>query len=298
MWPYEYWRTNNTDSSTWDVNPHTQRSVPLNAISESQASQKGDWDHFSLLETKQNELNPATYEANTAKESSPEHSSDGMNDSIQRAINLLSDLQDLVSVALKIYSVVGEKDLTMNEGENNCEKTQATLAEENPDISKPVVMDEHQPREAKGNDQFPGITPDNTLSFNLNSHTNAFKSSEEQRTNSATEESNRKSKEIVAKDLTLKNTSFAGECEVPLAAEESETEQSSEGGNAKEDLDTLDHINKDTCINVEVRSEETLVKTKISLKVKGADDSKERQPTIIVESEKHTGDRYKNKTLK
>ena len=186
----------------------------------------------------------------------------------------------------------------MNEGENSCEKTQATLAEENPGISKPVVMDEHQAREAKGNDQFPGITPDNTLSFNLNSNTNAFKSSEEQRTNSATEESNRKSKEIVAKDLTLKNTSFAGECEVPLAAEESETEQSSEGGNAKEDLDTLNHINKDTCVNVEVRSEETLVKTKISLKVKGADDSKERQPTIIVESEKHTGDRYKNKTLK
>ena len=61
VWPYEYWRANNTDSSTWDFNPQTQRSVPLNATSESQASQKGDWDHFSLLETaetKQNELNP------------------------------------------------------------------------------------------------------------------------------------------------------------------------------------------------------------------------------------------------
>ena len=171
VWPYEYWRTNNTDSSTWDFNPQTQRSVPLNATSENQASQKGDWDHFSLLETKQNELNPATYEANTAKESSPEHSSDGM------------------------------------------------------------------------------------------------------------------------------NTSFAGECEVPLAAEESETEQSSEGGNAKEDLDTLDCINKDTCINEEVRSEETLVETKIPLKGKGVDDSKERQPTIV-ESEQDTGDRYMNKTLK
>ena len=297
VWPYEYWRTNNTDSSTWDFNPQTQRSVPLNATSENQASQKGDWDHFSLLETKQNELNPVTYEANTAKESSPEHSSDGMNDSIQRAINLLSDLQDLVSVALKIYSEAGEKDLTLNEGENSFEKTQATLAEGNPDISKPEVVDEHQQREAKGNDQFSGIMPDNTLSFNLNSNSNAFKGSQEQRTNSPTEESNRQSKEIVAKDLTLKNTSFAGECEVPLAAEESETEQSSEGGNTKEDLDTLDCINKDTCINEEVRSEETLVETKIPLKGKGADDSKERQPTIV-ESEQDTGDRYMNKTRK
>ena len=298
VWPYEYWRTNNTDSSTWDFNPQTQLSVPLNATSESQASQKGDWDHFSLLETKQNELNPVTYEANTEKEFTPEHSSEGVNDSIQRAINLLSDLQDLVSVAFKIYSEAGEKDLTVNEGKNSCEKTQVTLAEGNPDISKPEVVDDHQQREAKGNDQFPGITPDNTLSFNLNSNSNTFKSSEEQRTNSPTEESNRQSKEIVAKDLTLKNTSFAGECEVPLAAEESETEQSSEGGNAKEDLDTLDCINKDACINVEVRSEETLVETKIGLKRKGADDSKERQPTIIVESEQDTGDRYMNKTLK
>ena len=101
----EYWRTNNTDSSTWDVNPHTQRSVPLNAISESQASQNGDWDHFSLLQTKQNELNRVTYEANTGKESTLEHSSEGTNDAIQRAINLLSDLQDIVSVALIRFTV-------------------------------------------------------------------------------------------------------------------------------------------------------------------------------------------------
>ena len=33
-----------------------------------------------------------------------------MNDAIQRAVNVLSDLQDLVSVALKIYSEAGEKD--------------------------------------------------------------------------------------------------------------------------------------------------------------------------------------------
>ena len=217
------------DSSTRDFNPQTQRSVPLNATSESQAPQKGDWDHFSSLETKQNELNPVTDDANTEKESTPEPSLEEKNDSIQRAINLLSDLQDLASVVLKIYSEAGEKDLTVKEGE----KRQATLAEGNPDISKPEVMDEHQQRETKGNDQFPGITPDNTLSFNLNSNSNAFKGSEEQRTNSPTEESNRQSKEIVAKDLTLKNTSFAGECEVPLAAEESETEQSSEGGNVK-----------------------------------------------------------------
>ena len=300
VWPYKYWGTNYTDfdledSSTWNFNPQTQRSVPLNATSESQASQKGDWDHFCSLETKQNELNPPiTCDANTAKESSPEHSLEEMNDSIQRAINQLSDLQDLASVVLKIYSEAGEKDLTVKEGE----KRQATLTEGNPDISKPEVMDEHQQRETKENDQFPGITPDNTLSFNLNSNSKAFKGSEEQRSNSPTEESNRQSKEIVAKDLTLKNTSFAGECEVPLAAEESETEQSSEGGNAKEDLDTLDCINKDTCINEEVRSEETLVETKIGLKGKGgADDSKERQPTIV-ESEQDTADRYVNKTLK
>ena len=300
VWPYKYWGTNYTDfdledSSTWNFNPQTQRSVPLNATSESQASQKGDWDHFCSLETKQNELNPPiTCDANTAKESSPEHSLEEMNDSIQRAINQLSDLQDLASVVLKIYSEAGEKDLTVKEGE----KRQATLTEGNPDISKPEVMDEHQQRETKENDQFPGITPDNTLSFNLNSNGKAFKGSEEQRSNSPTEESNRQSKEIVAKDLTLKNTSFAGECEVPLAAEESETEQSSEGGNAKEDLDTLDCINKDTCINEEVRSEETLVETKIGLKGKGgADDSKERQPTIV-ESEQDTADRYVNKTLK
>ena len=300
VWPYKYWGTNYTDfdledSSTWNFNPQTQRSVPLNATSESQASQKGDWDHFCSLETKQNELNPPiTCDANTAKEPSPEHSLEEMNDSIQRAINQLSDLQDLASVVLKIYSEAGEKDLTVKEGE----KRQATLTEGNPDISKPEVMDEHQQRETKENDQFPGITPDNTLSFNLNSNSKAFKGSEEQRSNSPTEESNRQSKEIVAKDLTLKNTSFAGECEVPLAAEESETEQSSEGGNAKEDLDTLDCINKDTCINEEVRSEETLVETKIGLKGKGgADDSKERQPTIV-ESEQDTADRYVNKTLK
>ena len=300
VWPYKYWGTNYTDfdledSSTWNFNPQTQRSVPLNATSESQASQKGDWDHFCSLETKQNELNPPiTCDANTAKESSPEHSLEEMNDSIQRAINQLSDLQDLASVVLKIYSEAGEKDLTVKEGE----KRQATLTEGNPDISKPEVMDEHQQRETKENDQFPGITPDNTLSFNLNSNSKAFKGSEEQRSNSPTEESNRQSKEIVAKDLTLKNTSFAGECEGPLAAEESETEQSSEGGNAKEDLDTLDCINKDTCINEEVRSEETLVETKIGLKGKGgADDSKERQPTIV-ESEQDTADRYVNKTLK
>ena len=299
VWPYEYWVTNYTDSfdledsSTWDFNPQTQRSVSLNATSESQASQKGDWDHFSSLETKQNELNPVTYEANTAKESTPDHSSEGMNDATQRAINLLSDLQDLTSVVLKIYSEAGGKKLTVKEGR----KAQATLAEGNPDISKPEVMDEHQQREAKGNNQFPGITPDNTLSVNLNSNSNAFKGSEEQSTDSPTEESNRQSKEIVAKELTLKNTSLAGECEVPLATEESDAEQSSEGGNAQEDLDTLDCINKDTCINVEVRSEETLVETKIGLKKIGADDSKERQPTIV-ESEQDTGDRYMNKTLK
>ena len=299
VWPYKYWGTNYTDfdledSSTWNFNPQTQRSVPLNATSESQASQKGDWDHFCSLETKQNELNPPiTCDANTAKESSPEHSLEEMNDSIQRAINQLSDLQDLASVVLKIYSEAGEKDLTVKEGE----KRQATLTEGNPDISKPEVMDEHQQRETKENDQFPGITPDNTLSFDLNSNSKAFKGSEEQRSNSPTEESNRQSKEIVAKDLTLKNTAFAGECEVPLAAEESETEQSSEGVNAKEDLDTLDCVNKDTCINEEVRSEETLVETKIPLKGKGADDSKERQPTIV-ESEQDTEDRYVNKTLK
>ncbi|PFX28243.1 hypothetical protein AWC38_SpisGene7052 [Stylophora pistillata] len=300
VWPYEYWRTNYTDfddleaSSTRDFNPQTRRRVPLNVTSESQASQKGDWDHFSLPETRQNEVNPVTYEANTAKaESTAEHSSEGMNNAIQRAINVLSDLQDLTSVFLKIYSEAGEKDLTVKEGE----KTQVTLAEGNPDISKPEVMDEHQQRElAKGNDQFPGITPDNTLSFNLKSNSNTFEGSEEQRTNSPTEESNTQSKEIVAKDLTLKNTSFPGECEVPLAEEESETEQSSEGGDTKEDLGTLDCLNKDTCINVEMRSEETLVETKIGLKGKRADDSKERQPTIV-ESEQDTRDRYINKTL-
>ena len=107
----------------------------------------------------------------------------------------------------------------MNEGENSCEKTQTTLAEGNPDISKPEVMDEHQQREAKGDDQFPGITPDNTLSFNLNSNSNAFKGSEEQRTNSPTEESKRQSKEIVAKDLTLKNTSSLGSVKFCLQQE-------------------------------------------------------------------------------
>lgn len=142
VWPYVMWHVNclNYADSSSEFNRQTRHRVPLSYTRESnQPDQMSNRDHSSSIDTTIDSCeSKLVCKANPEKESMPnteaiDHkpirplSMDDMTDLLQRSINMLSDLQDLLSIGVEKYF---SKDTGKNETDSMIaedKQTQRTL---------------------------------------------------------------------------------------------------------------------------------------------------------------------------
>ena len=264
VWPYEMWCTNYVDSS-WDFNPQTRHCVSLSRTSENQASQKANWGDCFSLDTAGNACESplaSACEADTSKESNTANaqSLDDMADIMQRAINMLSDLQNLLSVGMEKFGDIYKSASTIKEDE----QTQATLAN-----SDTTLMDASKPTIETVKGQTNSKVDENQVSYDGDVGT----------------------QQSTPLDFDM-GSNRKMECEVALTSETFETEESSGSNHVQNVCDEFD-CKEDTRGN---RSE-GIMETKSTGKRTETDECKEGQMEIK-ESEQNTGDRCLDKAPK
>ena len=154
VWPYEMWLVNYLDSPS-EFNRQTRHGVPVSCTSESnQTDQMSNPDHSSssdatidscesrlFLEAASKESKPHT-EAIPATESAEPLAIEVVTDFLQRSINMLSDLQDLLSISVEKYPP--SSDSGRNETDSTtAEETQTILQEKNESSKRDTVVEEN-----------------------------------------------------------------------------------------------------------------------------------------------------------
>ena len=155
VWPYEMWLVNYLDSPS-EFNRQTRHGVPVRCTSESNLpDQMPNPDHNSssdatidscesrlFREAAVKESKPLYMEATAATESPEPLAMEVVTDFLQRSINMLSDLQDLLSISAEKY--LPASDSGRNETDSTtAEETQTILQELNERSKRDTVVEEN-----------------------------------------------------------------------------------------------------------------------------------------------------------
>ena len=148
VWPYEMWLVNYLDSPS-EFNRQTRHGAPFSCTSENnQPDQMSNPDHSSSLEATNDSCESRSIREVVDKDSLPHmeaiaateplKATEVMTDFLQRSINMLTDLQDLLSIGGEKYS------LTSDSGGN---ETDSTTAEDTQILTSLTEMDENSKRD-------------------------------------------------------------------------------------------------------------------------------------------------------
>lgn len=295
VWPYEMWRVNYLDSPS-EFSRQTRHGVPLSCTSENnQPDQLSNPDHSSSLEATNDLCESRLFREVPDKDSmhhmeaiaasEPLKAVEVMTDFLQRSINMLTDLQDLVSIGVEKYS------LSIDSGGN---ETDSTTAEDTQIITSLTEMDENSKRDTvvEKNLQLPQLPYTDDKSTPCDSDVGLTNSSEK-----VTPVSHTKvfGEESTGKELSLKSIQKSAECEV-LRPRVPETGLSCESDHAVATVFDALGPKEDTTHSTIVRAEETM-ETKSDKNRIGIVKCKESH-TKIEESEEDIGDMNMDKAPK
>ena len=286
VWPYEMWRVNYVDSPS-EFNRQTRHGVPFSCTSENnQPDQMSSADHSSSLDVTIDSCESRLFREAVDEESMPHMEEiaateplgmEVMTDILQRSINMLSDLQDLLSICGEKYSP------TSDSGRN---ETDSTTAEETQRILIQQEMDENSKRDTvvEENLQLP-YTDDKSTPFEFD--VGLKKSSENVTPVNQNKVYSEENIEKESNELSLKSIQKSDECEV-LRPRAPETGPSCESDHAVSStvFDAFG-LKGDTTYSTTVKAQETM-ETKSDEKSSGTVKRKESQ-TKIEESEEDMG---------
>lgn len=284
VWPYEMWLVNYLDSPS-EFNRQTRHGVPFNCTSENnQPDQMSNPDHTSSLNATTDSCESRLFREAADKESMPHMEATAaaeplamevMTDFLQRSINMLSDLQDLLSLSVEKYSP------TSDSGRN---ETDSTTAEETQRILQ--EMDENSKRDTvvEENLQLP-YTDDKSTPFDFD--VGLKKSLEKVTPVSQNKVYSEENIEKESKEPSMKSIQKSAECEV-LRPRAPETGPSCESDHAVSTVFEAFGLKEDaTYTSTMVGAQETM-ETKSDEKRTGTVKCKESQ-TKIEESEEDMG---------
>lgn len=278
VWPYEMWLVNYLDSPS-EFNRQTRHGVPFSCTSENNQP-----DHTSSLNATTDSCESRLFREAADKESMPHMEATAaaeplamevMTDFLQRSINMLSDLQDLLSLSVEKYSP------TSDSGRN---ETDSTSAEETQRILQ--EMDENSKRDTvvEENLHLP-YTDDKSTPFDFD--VGLKKSLEKVTPVSQNKVYIEENIEKESKEPIMKSIQKSAECEV-LRPRALETGPSCESDHAVSTVFEAFGLKEDaTYTSTMVRAQETM-ETKSDKKRTGTVKCKESQ-TKIEESEEDMG---------
>lgn len=278
VWPYEMWLTNYVDSPS-EFNRPTRYGLPLSCSSEnSQPDHKSNRDQSSSLDTTVDSCESKSVCEESMGHTSPHTkaiasteplSAEGITDLLQRSVNMLSDLQQLLSIGTEKYF---PSDNGRNETDSaEREQTQTTLQKNS--LQK---MGDYSKLKAVGEEDLQLPCTDDK-SFSLGFDVGLNKSSEK-----VAPVYNKENLEIETKAPNLKSIPTSVKCEDVVGAPDpgpnfqSVSVVSTVGDAA---FDHKDKDKEDTTDSTRMRSEETM-KTKLDENSTGIVGSKGNQFNI------------------
>jgi len=283
VWPYEMWQVNYLDSPS-EFNREKKIDVPFSCTSENnQPGQMSNPDHSSSLDATIDSCESRLFREAADKESMLHMEAaateplgmEAMTDILQRSINMLSDLQDLLSICGDKYSPTGDS------GRN---ETDLTTAEETPRILKETDENSKRDTVVEENLQLP-CTDDKSTPFDFD--VGLKKSSEKVTPVSQNKVYSEENIEKESKELSLKSIQKSAECEV-LRPRATERGPSCESDHAvSSNVFDAFGLKEDTTYSTTVRAQETM-EAKSDEKGSGTVKCKESQ-TKIEESEEDMG---------
>ena len=286
VWPYEMWLVNYLDSPS-EFNRQTRHGVPVSCTSESnQPDQMSNPDHSSssdatmdscesrgsrlFLEAARNKESKPHMEAIAATESAEPLAVEVVTDFLQRSINMLSDLQDLLSISIEKYPPNCDSGRSETDSAT-AKETQTILQETKENSKRDTVVEE--------NLQLPYNDGKSTpFDFDVGLKT----SSEKVTPVSQTEVYSEENRELESKEPSLKSIQKSAECEV-LGPRVPETGASCESDHAVSTAFDTFGIKEDTTYSTTVTAQETM-EIKSNENITGTVKCKESQ-TKIQESE-------------
>ncbi|XP_078378065.1 uncharacterized protein LOC144661209 [Oculina patagonica] len=300
VWPYVMWCVNYVNSPS-EFNRKTRHRVPLSCTRESnQPDQMSNRDHSSSIDTTIDSCeSKLVCEANLGNESMPNPeaieykstdeplSMDDMTDLLQRSINMLSDLQDLLSIGVEKYLI---RDTGKNETDSMIsedKQTQRTLeGGETMQEMAPRTMNENEnsrlEEAVEENLQLP-YTDDKSTSVGYD--VSLTESSEKLKPISQNKVYSKENIKTETNDVNLKCILKSEECEEVLRTRADETGPSCESDHAIPSLcDAFDYQEDATDIGGR-RSLETM-ETKSNEKSTGIEESGQDMRVTSVDTPK------------
>ena len=259
VWPYAMWHVNYVDSPS-DFNQ--QISVPLSCTSgNNQPDQMSSQDHCSSLEATTDSCEgKLVCDAGASKDSLPrteaiEHKSaeslsmEDMADLLQRSVNMLSDLQDLLSIGVEKY-------FPNNSAGRN--ETDSIIAEDEPTqltLGNVEAVQEMGRKDEKR--KLEAVLEENLQLPNTDDKSTPLDVSSERATPTSQNNVNEENVEYETKDVNLKSIHKAADCEDVCRSKTSEAGPSSESDGVSTVCDAVD-FKENTTDSAIMRSQETM----------------------------------------
>ena len=278
MWPYEIWTVNYLDSPS-EFNRQTRQDVPFSYASENnQPDQILNPDHNSssdamtdscetesrlFCEAADKETKPRM-EAIAATECPEPLAMEVAIEFLQRSMNMLSDLQDLLSITVEKFSPTSESGRNETDS-SNAEETQTILQETNESSKRDTVVEE--------NLQLP-YADDKSTPFD-------FDVGLKKNTENVTPVSENKvySEEKESKELSLKSVQKSAECEV-LTPRVLETGASCESDHAVSIALDAFGLKEDTTYSTTEKAQEAMMEVRSDENSTGTVECKESRTKI------------------